>query len=181
MKIANILRHLWLVIRHKNKVFVHCLRCGLLWRGIVHDLSKFSPVEFFESAKYYAGSYSPIVNCRREEGMSLAWLHHKGRNRHHIEYWLDPECNTPPLMPYKFAVECICDKLAATKIYRGRDYTSSDALAHWMRSGNKIEGNPRTMLFVETVFRDLEAHGEDYILSRKYMKETDGRVCLCED
>ena len=84
MKIANILRHLWLVIRHKNKVFVHCLRCGLLWRGIVHDLSKFSPVEFFESAKYYAGSYSPIVNCRREEGMSLAWLHHKGRNRHHI-------------------------------------------------------------------------------------------------
>ena len=106
------------------------------------------------------------------KGMSSA------KARAHIEYWLDPECKTPPLMPYKYAVECICDKLAATKIYRGRDYTPADALAHWLRSGNKVEGNPRTMLFIETVFCDLEERGEDYILNKKYMKETYRRICL---
>ena len=178
MKVGNILRHLSLVIRHKNKVMIHCFKCGLVWRGLAHDMSKFTPTEFFESAKYYQGSYSPIVACRRDKGMSQAWLHHKGRNRHHIEYWLDPECKEPPMMPYKFAVECICDKLAATKTYRGRDYKPEDALAHWERSGKKVEGNPRTMRFVEVVFRDLAEHGEGYILNKKYMKETYKRICL---
>ena len=178
MKISNIFKHFALVMRHKSKVFVHCVRCGLVWRGILHDASKFSAVEFFESAKYFAGSYSPIVNCRRDKGVSYAWLHHKGRNRHHIEYWTDPECTVPPMMPYKYAVECICDKLAATKTYRGRDYAPADALAHWVRSGSKVEGNPKTMLFVETVFRDLAEHGERHILNKKYMKETYRRICL---
>ena len=178
MGISNYFKHFALVMRHKRGVFIHCAKCGIVWRGLVHDLSKFTPVEFFESAKYFVGSYSPIVNCRRDKGMSLAWLHHKGVNRHHIEYWLDHECPEHPMMPYKYAVECICDKLAATKTYRGKDYKPSDALAHWIRSGSKVEGNPRTMLFVETVFRDLEEHGEDYILNKKYMKATYKRVCL---
>ena len=178
MKFGNIMRHLSLVIRHKNKVLVHCAKCGILWRGLMHDMSKFSPIEFFESARYYQGNYSPIVACRRERGRSLAWLHHKGRNRHHIEYWLDPECKEPPMMPYKFAVECVCDKLAATKTYRGRDYKPEDALAHWERSGKKVDGNPRTMKFVEVVFRDLAEHGEKYILNKKYMKATYKRICI---
>ena len=89
MMIGNILRHLSLVIRHKNKVMIHCFKCGLVWRGLAHDMSKFTPTEFFESAKYYQGSYSPIVACRRDKGMSQAWLHHKGRNRHQSGYRLD--------------------------------------------------------------------------------------------
>ena len=181
MKISKLFKHFSLVVRHKNAVFIHCVKCGLFWRGLVHDMSKFTPVEFFESAKYYQGSYSPIVACRRDKGMSLAWLHHKGKNRHHIEYWLDPECAEPPMMPYKFAVECVCDKLAATKTYRGKDYKPSDALAHWVRSGSKVDGNPRTMKFVETVFRDLSEYGEKHILRKKYMKETYKRVCLDKD
>jgi len=158
-------------------VFVHCAKCGILFRGLVHDLSKFSPAEFFESAEYYRGSYSPIVACRKEKGVSLAWLHHKGRNRHHIEYWLDPECEEQPMMPYKFAVECICDKLAATKIYRGKSYQPSDAIAHWKRIGNKVNGNPRTMKFIETVFSDLSERGEGFVLNKKYMKATYKRIC----
>ena len=114
MKISNFFRHTALVIRHKNAVLIHSAKCGILWRGIVHDLSKFSPVEFFESVKYYQGNRSPISACRRETGVSHAWLHHKGRNRHHIEYWLDQDAKEHPMMPYKYAVECICDKLAAT-------------------------------------------------------------------
>ena len=160
MKIKNIFKHLWLVIKHRHRVFINCCKCGIMWRGIVHDLSKFSPTEFFESVKYYQGNRSPIGVCRRETGVSCAWLHHKGRNKHHIEYWLDPDCEEHPMMPYKFAVECVCDKLAATKTYRGKNYQPSDALAHWERSGNKVAGNPRTMKFVETVFHDLSEHGE---------------------
>ena len=178
MGISKYFNHFSLVVRHKHAVLVHCAKCGILWRGLVHDLSKFTPVEFFESAKHYVGSYSPIVLCRKEKGVSMAWLHHKGVNRHHIEYWLDPECDEHPMMPYKYAVECVCDKLAATKTYRGKDYKPSDALAHWVRSGSKVAGNPRTMRFVETVFHDLSEHGEKYILNKKYMKETYKRVCI---
>ena len=89
MYIKNIFKHFFLVVRHKHKVLIHCAKCGILWRGLVHDLSKFSPEEFFESAKYYRGYRSPIGVCRRENGVSRAWLHHKGRNRHHYEYWID--------------------------------------------------------------------------------------------
>lgn len=177
MLIGNFFKHLWLVIRHKHAVFINCCKCGIVWRGIAHDMSKFSPTEFFESVKYYQGNRSPIGACRRATGKSHAWLHHKGRNKHHIEYWLDPDCEVTPLMPYKYAVECVCDKIAATKTYRGKDYTPGGALEHWERFGNKVNGNPKTMLFVETVFRDLRDYGERYVLNKKYMKNTYKNIC----
>ena len=177
MKISNLFRHIALVIRHKNKVLVHCARCGMLFRGLVHDLSKFSPSELFESARFYQGNRSPIGVCRRATGVSYAWLHHKGRNKHHIEYWLDPDCAVTPLMPYKYAVECVCDKLAATKTYAGKNYDKSMAMAHWLRYGNKVDGNPKTMAFIERVFTDLAEHGEKYILNKKYMKKTFKEIC----
>ena len=177
MKVTNFFKHLFLVIRHKNKVLVHCAKCGILWRGIVHDLSKFSPQEFFESVKYYQGNRSPIGVCRRETGRSLAWLHHKGRNKHHIEYWLDPDCLLTPMMPYKYAVECVCDKLAATKTYNGKNYTPDKALWHWEKYGNKVNGNPKTMAFIEKVFTDLAEQGEKVVLKKKYMKATYAQIC----
>jgi hypothetical protein len=178
MGIGNFFKHIALVTRHRHQVLKNCARCGILWRGLVHDLSKFSPEELFESAKYFTGTRSPIGVCRRETGMSRAWLHHKGRNKHHIEYWLDDDCEVTPLMPYEYAVECVCDKLAATKIYGGKGYRPEQALAHWLRHGNKINGNPKTMLFIETVFRDLAEHGEAYILNKRYMRSTYDRICL---
>ncbi len=177
MKVTNFFKHLFLVIRHKNKVLVHCARCGILWRGIVHDLSKFSPQEFFESVKYYQGNRSPIGVCRRETGRSLAWLHHKGRNKHHIEYWLDPDCQVTPMMPYKYAVECVCDKLAATKTYNGKNYSPDEPLWHWEKYGNKVDGNPKTMEFIEKVFTDLKEKGEKSVLNKKYMKATYAQIC----
>jgi hypothetical protein len=144
---------------------------------MVHDLSKFSPTELFESAKYYQGNRSPIGVCRRATGVSRAWLHHKGRNKHHIEYWLDGDCKVTPMMPYKYAVECICDKIAATKIYNGKNYTPSKAIEHWERYGNKVEGNPKTMEFIKTVFYDLSELGEDKVFNKKYMKSTFKKIC----
>jgi len=181
LKLRNFFEHLRVIIRHRHRVFVHCVKCGIPIRGLLHDLSKFTPEEFFESVKYYTGYRSPIGVCRRETGMSRAWLHHKGRNKHHIEYWYDQDCKIQPLMPYKYAVECFCDKLAATKIYKGREYNTSMPLEHWTRYGHTAPGNPRTMAFLEKLFLDLEAHGEKYVLNNRYMKATYQEICLSEN
>ena len=85
------------------------------------------------------------------------------------------------MMPYKYAVECVCDKLAATKTYNGRAYTPSKALEHWQRYGNKVDGNPRTMGFIERCFQDLEALGERAVLNKKYMKRTYREICEKEE
>ncbi len=178
MYIKNFFKHIWLVIRHKHKVFIHCVKCGIPFRGIVHDLSKYSPTELFESVKYYQGNRSPISICRRENGVSRAWLHHKGRNKHHIEYWQDDDCDIHPLMPYKFSVECVCDKLAATKTYNGKDYTPERPLMHWRKFGMRVRGNPKTLAFMERVFTDISERGESFVLNKKYMKKTYAEICL---
>ncbi len=178
--ISKALKHLWLVTKHKWLVLVHCFKCGLIWRGLVHDLSKLSPSEFIESVKYFHGGRSPIGLCRRDTGLSNAWLHHKGRNKHHIEYWYDVECEIQPLVPYKYAVECICDKLAATKTYNGKNYTPDKALLHWERHGCFAVANEKTKRFIERVFTDLKENGEGYILNKKYMKKTYREICLSE-
>ena len=177
MKIKNLFGHLSVVTRHRWGVFKNCVRCGIPFRGIVHDLSKFSPTEFFESVKYFQGNRSPIGACRRATGKSHAWLHHKGRNKHHIEYWTDPECTVQPMMPYKYAVECVCDKLAATKTYAKKNYTPSLPLMHWEKYGNRAGGNPKTMLFIETVFRDLISLGEKQVMRPRYMKAKYREIC----
>ena len=183
LKLRNIFKHFILVIRHKNQVFINCVKCGIPIRGMLHDLSKFSPTEFFESARYFQGNRSPITMARREKTVSYAWLHHKGRNKHHIEYWLDQDCEVTPLMPYKYAVECVCDKLAATRVYAKAKgvYTNDMPLAHWQRYGNKVNGNPRTMAFIEKVFLDVSENGEDFVLNKKYMRQTYKEICLSKE
>ena len=176
--VKNFFGHLSLVTKHRFRVFVNCVKCGIPWRGFIHDLSKFTPTEFFESVKYYQGNRSPIGACRRATGMSKAWLHHKGRNKHHIEYWQDEECAEHPLMPYKFAVECVCDKLAATRTYAGKNYSRDLPLLHWVRYGSKVSGNPLTLKFVESVFIDVKKNGEDFVLNKKYMKAKFSEICL---
>ena len=172
IKVSNAFKHFFLVLRHKHKVLVHCAKCGILWRGIVHDLSKFSPTEFFESVKYYQGNRSPIGVCRRATGMSRAWLHHKGRNKHHIEYWTDFDMPENPMMPYTSAVECVCDKLSATKTYLKKNYNNASVLEHWDRYGCKAPCNPKTTAFIERVFIDLRDNGEKFVLNKKYMKNS---------
>ena len=177
MSFSNFTKHISLVLKHKHQVFKNCKKCGIIWQGLIHDFSKFSPTELFESVKYFQGNRSPIPAARRDTGMSYAWLHHKGRNKHHIEYWLDGDCEVQPIMPYKYAVECICDKIAATKIYNGKEYSEDKPLSHWQRYGNRVKGNPKTMAFIEKVFQDLKAHGEKYVLNKHYMRKTYDEIC----
>ena len=89
MSLKNAWGHLCTINHHKNLVMKGCFRLGLYKQGLLHDLSKYCPVEFFVGCKYYQGNMSPNNIERREKGYSLAWLHHKGRNKHHMEYWID--------------------------------------------------------------------------------------------
>lgn len=165
-------KHLHMVNKHRFMVFIHCCKCGFFWRGLVHDLSKYSIVEFWEGVKYYNGKHSPIVGCRQDLGYSRAWLHHKGKNKHHIEYWYDEELEVQPVMPFKYAVECVCDKLAASKCYNGKDYSQDKLLSHWLKWNVSGNMNDKTRKFFTQVFTDLKDYGEKYILNKQYLSNT---------
>ena len=49
--IKNTFGHLKTVHKHRKYVRKYCFRCGLYKRGLLHDLSKYSPTEFLESIK----------------------------------------------------------------------------------------------------------------------------------
>ena len=83
------IEHFQTITQHKLTVMQYCFAVGLYRQAILHDLSKYSPTEFLIGAKYYQGNRSPNNAEREAKGYSSAWLHHKGRNKHHFEYWLD--------------------------------------------------------------------------------------------
>lgn len=116
--------HLKTINQHKIKVTQLCFRCGLIKQGILHDLSKYSPVELKTGFHYYQGFRSPIDAQKEAEGYSFSWLHHKGRNPHHWEYWIDNglEGIKPIPMKFKYVVEMFCDRVAASQIYLKENY-----------------------------------------------------------
>lgn len=121
----NKLRFIKKVLKHKWYVARYCFACGLYWRGIKHDISKFHPIEFKENVKYYMEGKSSIVVCKlNNNGISRAWLHHKGHNDHHYEYWQDNfDKGTDHLhIPYKPMVELICDSLSSSILYNRTRY-----------------------------------------------------------
>ena len=132
------LGHLKTVIVHKWWVFFYCCKFGIPFRGIIHDLSKFRPVEFFESVKYYSGTRSPIDACKELNGVSKAWMSHKGRNKHHYEYWQDNfDAGTSHIvMPFKYSLEMLCDYLGAGRAYSKKSFTYKGEL-EWFK--NKLK------------------------------------------
>ena len=118
--------HLKTVNHHRRLVRRFCFKCGLIKQGLTHDLSKYSRVEFLNGAKYYTGNHSPIRDERIDKGYSEAWLHHKGRNKHHHEYWMDFNLEDrsygPIEMPERYIAESFCDRLAATMTYHGKEF-----------------------------------------------------------
>lgn len=166
-------KHLHKVNMHRFKVFILCCKCGLFFRGLTHDLSKYSPTEFFESVKYFKkGKESPLDNSRKCLGYSPGWLHHKGRNKHHIEYWYDERNEIQPVMPYKYAVESVCDRISATKSYKGKQYQPQHVLDYWNSRNHDMAMNEKTRNFFNVVLNDLVKYGEKHILNKKYMKAT---------
>ena len=127
--------HLKTVTKHKYWVWYYMNKCGHGWRGLWHDMSKFSPTEFWESVKYYNGTRSPIDACKEEKGISMAWMHHKGRNPHHYEYWVDnfDHGGEPKEMPWRYKVEMICDYLAAGRAYMGKNFSYKAEYEWWLK------------------------------------------------
>ena len=146
----------------------------------MHDFSKFSPTEFIESIKYYNGTHSPILEAKKDLGYSKAWLHHKGRNKHHYEYWIDNAAPNPtPIMPYKYAVEMICDKLAAGMTYEGKKWTKEYELEYWKKEMNveKSKMNIAMKEFITEVLTQVANNGIDNTLTKKNIKQIYKKYC----
>ena len=133
---SNPIGHFKTITKHRHEVIKNCAKAGILLQGLFHDLSKYSPCEFVFGARYYVGTKSPCTLERINCGYSKAWLHHKGRNKHHFEYWTDYKEGTrgvyPVKMPVKYVKEMFCDRVAASKVYKGKDYNDKFPLEYFL-------------------------------------------------
>ena len=162
---AHPVKHVITITKHRHAVIKHCKKAGILWQGLRHDLSKYSPTEFIPGAKYYSGTKSPNEGERRDKGYSLAWMHHKGRNRHHFEYWMDYNMEKrryePVEMPVRFVAEMFCDRVAASKIYNPDTYNDSFPLEYFRRGKSHRIINQKTSDLLEELLVMLSEKGED--------------------
>ena len=171
------IRHFNTITKHRHKVIAHCFKAGIGFQGLFHDLSKYSPQEFISGAKYYQGHRSPNEEERAVYGYSKAWMHHKGRNRHHFEYWTDynPETKimSPVKMPLNFVVEMFCDRVAASKIYNGKNYKDTDPLNYFMKAKARRVIHPDTSDTLENLLKMLAEKGEKetFAYIRQIVKE----------
>ncbi len=166
-------QHFKTITHHKWLVLEGCFRVGLYWQGLIHDLSKYSPTEFGAGMRYYQGNRSPNAAEREEKGYSEAWMHHKGRNRHHYEYWTDMNRQTRRYesvpMPRKYLVEMVMDRRAACMTYQGKDYTQSSPLNYYLNSRERYLMHPVTQQELEYVLTMLRDRGEEETFA--YLRE----------
>ena len=167
LSLDNLKGHFNTINRHKLLVMQHCFRLGLYKQGLLHDLSKYAPTEFLAGVRYYQGDRSPNNAQREAEGISRAWLHHKGRNKHHFEYWIDYPVNSEAKlvgmkMPVKYVVEMFCDRVAASKNYNKEKYTDADALNYYLQGRGHYIIHPDTDALLYKLLFMLSQKGEDY-------------------
>lgn len=172
--LANGWHHFCVINHHKALVLNHCFKVGLYRQGFLHDLSKFSWTEFRVGVLYFQGDRSPNTAERAELGYSTAWLHHKGRNRHHYEYWIDMRGNRDANfegkpMPTRYVVEMMCDRMAASKVYQGSAYSDSSALEYFRLEQSckgEILMHNDTRILLERMLTWVAEEGEDAALKR---------------
>ena len=169
--------HLKTVNKHRREVRKLCFKCGLYWQGLTHDLSKYSSTEFINGIKFFTGKGSPHLGEREAYGYSKAWLHHKGRNKHHAEYWQDirPNGKTEPItMPINYFAEMVCDRIAASKIYLKDKYTDQAPLQYYESHKDENQFNSVTRTVLEFILAYLSEYGEDAAFEwlRRVIKES---------
>ena len=166
MKIKNIGKHFRTITEHKVLVMKECFKLGLYRQGLLHDLSKYSFSEFWTGVKYYQGNRSPNAAEREELGYSAAWLHHKGRNKHHFEYWIDFSADRSKglvgnKMPLTYVAEMVCDRIAACQTYQGDMYTDASPWEYYARSVDHYIIHPSTQALLERLLLMLRDEGEE--------------------
>lgn len=159
-------QHFCTITHHKFLVAQGCFKVGLYKQGILHDMSKYSFTEFCVGAKYFQGTRSPNNAEREEKGYSSAWLHHKGRNKHHFEYWIDyasdGDGNLAGMkMPDKYIIEMFMDRIAASKVYMKDNYTDRSPLEYYNRGKGKIILHEHTRELLEKCLEMLAEQGEE--------------------
>ena len=162
--------HLHTVNKHRFTVCKLCFKCGLYWQGLTHDLSKYSPVEFINGVKFYTGKASPHLGEREAYGYSKAWLNHKGRNKHHGEYWQDIGSDgfTHPIdMPKKYLIEMVCDRVAASMIYLGENYTDKAPLEYYQNHKDENQFSDYTRFYLEEYLTNIANYGFDTTMRSK--------------
>ena len=170
----NFKGHLKTINSHKMLVMKHCFKVGLYKQGLLHDLSKYSPVEFIPGVIYFQGNKSPNSVQREIEGCSTAWLHHKGRNKHHYEYWIDYSVTknmalSGMKMPVKYIVEMFCDRIAASKTYNKEQYTDRHPLEYYIKGHDHYVIHPESDALLRKLLVMLAKKGEDYTF--KYIRK----------
>ncbi len=167
----NAWKHFKTITHHKKLVMEGCFQVGLYRQGLLHDLSKYSPSEFLVGVKYYQGNRSPNNAEREDKGYSEAWMHHKGRNKHHYEYWIDyssrevPGGMIPAPMPKKYIVEMFMDRIAACKTYEGANYTCASPLKYYKKGNTPAFLHPYTRKMLEKLLYMLAEEGEEKTFS----------------
>ena len=166
MKLWNAVRHFRTITKHKQMVMENCFKVGLYKQGLLHDLSKYSWEEFRIGVKYYQGDRSPNAAEKEEKGYSVAWLHHKGRNKHHFEYWIDfaPDKSAGLIgneMPLKYLVEMVMDRIAASKVYKGDANTDPCPWEYYARGQDYAENHKKTRPQLEKLLLMLKDEGEE--------------------
>ena len=158
--------HFCTITQHKLLVMRYCWRVGLYRQALAHDLSKYTPAEFLVGARYYQGHRSPNTAERVAKGYSEAWMHHKGRNKHHTEYWTDIRGNGDAAfegkpMPTRYVVEMFCDRVAASKIYDPETYTDEAPLIYYEKMKSHYTVHTETAKKLESLLIMLRDKGED--------------------
>lgn len=163
-------QHFKTINHHKYLVMKGCFRIGLYKQGLLHDLSKYSPTEFLVGCKYYQGTASPNNREREVKGYSSAWLHHKGRNKHHLEYWIDygvgkDKSMVGMKMPLKYVVEMFIDRVAASKNYQKEKYRDDSPWEYYAQGRGHYMIHKDTQKLLEKLLRMLAEEGEDKTFS----------------
>lgn len=165
MSLLNAVRHFRTITKHKMLVMKGCFQVGLFRQGLLHDLSKYSREEFMTGVKYFQGTRSPNAAEKEVKGYSAAWLHHKGRNKHHFEYWIDfaPDRSGRLVgnrMPLCYLIEMVMDRIAASKVYKGADYTDASPWEYYEKARNIVVMHPQTKRQLEYLLLMLKEKGE---------------------
>ena len=181
-------KHFCTITKHKYLVLVGCFKIGLYRQGLLHDLSKYGPTEFLVGCKYYRGYMSPNNAERAATGCSTAWLHHKGRNKHHLEYWIDygaaEDSATEEAhkgmcgmkMPVRYVAEMFIDRVSASKNYQREQYTDDAPLQYYRKGKGAYLIHKDTEALLEYLLEMLACRGEKetYTFIRKELLK--GRV-----
>lgn len=157
--------HFRTITRHKKLVMQYCFMAGMYKQGLLHDLSKYSPTEFLMGAKYFQGNRSPNNAEKEAKGYSSSWLHHKGRNKHHFEYWIDYSGKPDVIlcgmkMPLKYVIEMFFDRIAACRTYQKDKYTDNSPFVYYEKSKAYHIMHPESQALLEELLITLSKDGE---------------------